>query len=135
MTTEASASQAKRRTKPHLQCLEVQSDRFLCVSLFSLDVGQIVQGVCMCWAELQSCVVTVLSFLNLPKDTTVITPTASALSISGGHRQIHTVWSFTDQSTQEVKMKSSTKKWEKTVLGIFIIFMPKAFSPSQLKKR
>ena len=127
MTTEALASQAKRRTKPHLQCFEVQSDRFLCVSLFSLDVGQVVQGVCVCWAELQSGVVTVLSFLNLPKDTT------AALSISGGHRSIP--FDHSPIKVQKrLKLKALQKKWEKCTFGHFYHFMPNAFSPSQLSK-
>lgn len=45
---------------PHLQGLPVELHGLLNEALLSLDVGQVVEGVCVCGAQAQSCVVALL---------------------------------------------------------------------------
>ena len=60
-------------TETYLQSFSVEGDGLFYVSLFSLDVGQVVQGVCMVGVHVQSSVVALLSLCHLVTKVEYIT--------------------------------------------------------------
>ena len=60
-------------TETYLQSFSVEGDGLFYVSLFSLDVCQVVQGVCMVGVHVQSSVVALLSLCHLVTKVEYIT--------------------------------------------------------------
>ena len=54
-----------RLQRTYIKCLLVELHCLFCKSLLPLDVGQVVEGVSMCRAKSQCCVVAFLCFLDL----------------------------------------------------------------------
>ena len=49
----------------HLESFAIETNRFLNFTLFSFDISQVIQWICMRWTEAQSSIVAFFWFFNL----------------------------------------------------------------------